>query len=90
MINKKENPYLSIVITSRNDDHGGNMMQRRQVSFNGLFEQLERHQIKSEIILVEWNPPADKPRLKDIIKWPSGLKYCTVRIIEVPALIHQR
>lgn len=84
------NPYLSIVIASRNDDHGGNLIQRRQVSLNSLFEQLERHKIKSEIILVEWNPPSGRPLIKDIIKWPSQMKYCTIRIIEVPNSIHQR
>lgn len=86
----RENPYLSLVIPSRNDDHGGNMSRRMQVSFNGLLEQLEKHRIESELILVDWNPPADKPLLKDAIKWPDGLKYCTIRVIVVPPSIHQR
>jgi len=88
--NKKENPYLSIVITSRNDNHGGNMLQRMQVSISGLLEQLEKHSIESELILVDWNPPKDKPLLKDVIEWPSGLMYCTIRVIVVSPSIHQR
>lgn len=44
-LNPKKNPYLSIVITSRNDDHGGNMLRRMQVSISGLLEQLEKHKI---------------------------------------------
>lgn len=44
-LNPKKSPYLSIVITSRNDDHGGNMLQRMQVSLSGLLEQLEKHKI---------------------------------------------
>lgn len=87
---KDENPYLSIVICSRNDNHGGNMLRRMQVSLNGRLEQLEKYRIESELILVEWNPPAGKPLLKDVIQWPSGLKYCSVRIIEVPSRIHRR
>ena len=62
---KDENPYLSIVICSRNDNHGGNMLRRMQVSISGLLEQLEKHRIESELILVDWNPPADKPLLKE-------------------------
>lgn len=87
---KDENPYLSIVICSRNDNHGGNMLQRMQVSISGLLEQLEKHRIESELILVDWNPPADKPLLKGTIQWPSGLTYCTIRVIEVPSRIHRR
>ena len=59
--NKRGNPYLSIVITSRNDEHGYNALQRMQVSLSGLLEQLEKHKIESELILVDWNRPADRP-----------------------------
>ena len=90
MSNLGRKPYLSIVITSRNDDHGGNMLRRMQVSLSGLLEQLEKYRIESELILVDWNPPADKPLLKDVIKWPSELRYCTIRVIVVPSSIHQR
>lgn len=90
MSNLRENPYLSIVMSSRNDDHGGNLLQRSQVSLSGLLEQLEKHRIKSELILVDWNPPADKPLLKDVLKWPDKLRYCTIRVIVVPPSIHQR
>ena len=88
--NRDENPYLSIVLFSRNDDHGGNMLQRMQVSINGRLEQLEKYRIESELILVDWNPPAGKPLLKEIIQWPSGLRYCSIRVIEVPYRVHSR
>ena len=84
------NPYLSIIVSSRNDDHGGNASRRMQVSINGLLEQLEKHRIESELVLVDWNPPQDKPLLKDVLKWPHGLRYCTIRCIIVPPSIHQR
>lgn len=83
-------PYLSLIIRSRNDDHGGNMFRRMEVSINGLLEQLEKYRIESELILVEWNPPPDKPLLKDVLKWPNRLRYCTIRVIMVPPSIHQR
>ncbi len=36
--NKKENPYLSIIISSQNNDHGDNMLRCMQVSISGLSE----------------------------------------------------
>ena len=66
------------------------MLQRMQASLNSLLGQLEKYSIESELILVDWNPPADKPPLKDIVKWPVRLRYCTVRVIVVPPSIHRR
>lgn len=40
--NLKENPYLSIVMASRNDEYGGNALRRMQVSINCRLEQLEK------------------------------------------------
>ena len=90
MIDTRGNPYLSIVITSRNDEHGGNALQRMQVSLSGLLEQTEKYKIESELILVDWNPPADRPLLKDVIKWPDRLRCCSIRAMIVPPSIHQR
>jgi hypothetical protein len=83
-------PSISFVATARNDDHGGNLLQRMQLCVNGLLEQCRRHQISAELILVEWNPPADKPRLAEALKWPKDGGPCSVRIIEVPPEIHRR
>lgn len=88
--NSKRNPYLSIVTTSRNDDYGGNAMRRMEVSILGRLEQLEKHRLESELILVEWNPPDDRPLLKDILNWPEHTRYCTIRSIVVPPAIHHR
>lgn len=81
---------MSVAICSRNDDHGGNMMRRMTVSLLGLLEQLERHRIESELILVDYNPPANRPRLKEALPWPSGLRWCTVRIYEVDEAVHRK
>lgn len=81
---------LSIVATSRNDDHGGNLLHRMQLFVNGVIAQCNRHDLDAELILVEWNPPADRPRLSEALRWPSGTGRCTVRIVEVPEAIHSR
>jgi hypothetical protein len=83
-------PYVTIVVTSRNDTHGGNLLQRMQLFVNGLLEQCQRHQLNAELVLVEWNPPPNKPRLTQALSWPVDKGPCSVRIIEVPSEIHQR
>lgn len=83
-------PYLSVVATARNDNHGGNMLRRMQIFVNGLIEQARRYQVATELIIVEWNPLPDKPRLAEALSWPIQNSPCTVRIIEVPPEVHQR
>ncbi len=60
-----------------------------QAFVNGWMEQCRRHQLPAELIIVEWNPPADRPPLADVLAWPDAGGFCEVRIIGVPAEIHQ-
>jgi hypothetical protein len=61
-----------------------------QTSLSALIEQLERFRLKSEIILIDYNPPQGKPLLKNALKWPPKTEYCTIRTVVVPASIHKR
>jgi hypothetical protein len=83
-------PYLSAVVTSRNDDHGGNLLSRMQVFTSGFIEQCKRHGLAAELIVVEWNPPPDRPSLADALRWPRDFGPCRVRLIRVAPEIHQR
>lgn len=83
-------PYLTIVVCARNDNHGGNLLGRLQAFVTGLLEQCRRHRIRAELVLVEWNPPADRPKLIDMLHWPCHDGSCSVRVIEVPREVHQR
>ena len=83
-------PYLSLVVTARNDDHGGNLLGRMQAFVNGWIGQARRHRIPSEIVIVEWNPPADRPRLAEVLQWPQDFGPCWVRFVEVPPELHAR
>jgi hypothetical protein len=83
-------PYLSIVVTARNDDHGGNLLRRMQAFAGGWISQARKYGIPSELIIVEWNPPPDRPRLAEVLQWPSDLGPCQVRLIEVPSELHAR
>lgn len=83
-------PYLSLVVTARNDDHGGNLLGRMQIFVDGWLAQARRHNIPSELIIVEWNPPAGRPPLAEALQWPTDFGPCDVRIITVPPDIHSR
>ena len=83
-------PGRDIVATSRNDDHGGNLLRRMQAFVDGFAEQCRRHTLEAELILVEWNPPADRPPLAEALHWPQGDGAFTIRIIRVPPAMHAR
>ena len=82
-------PYLSVVATARNDDHGLNLLRRMQIFVTGLGAQAERFQVPIELVIVDWNPPAEKPLLADAIDWP-GTDWVESRVVEVPAELHRR
>jgi hypothetical protein len=85
-----ENPYLSIVAVSRNDDHGRGLLQRMQLFIDCLSEQVKQFRIPTELILVEWNPPPERPSLREALSWPESTQYFMVRIITVPSEIHKK
>ena len=82
-------PYLSIVITSRNDDYQGNGFIRMQTSVNSLLVQAKQYNLRAELIIVDWNPPSDKPLLKDAVFLPDDLGPLVIRFIVVPYQIHK-
>lgn len=81
-------PYLSIVATARNDDHGGNLLGRTELFIDSILEQCNRFGLSAELIIVEWNPPRDRLRLVDALDWRDHGSMCEVRLIEVPHEIH--
>ena len=85
---KETSPYLSIVVTGRNDDHGENFLGRTQLFVDVLLQQLEHCNLRSELIVVEWNPPADRPSLSDVLVWRNKGPLTDVRFIIVPSDIH--
>lgn len=83
-------PYLSIVVASRNDNHGGDMLKRMRVFTKALIYQCDKYRLSCELILVEWNPIKDKPFLNEVLPKPGPGSYLTIRYIEVPPEIHAR
>lgn len=60
-------PYLTIVVTSRNDDYGGPYADRivKPLQFN--CDRLSEHGIPYEVVLVEWDPVPGRPRLAELL-----------------------
>jgi len=83
-------PYLAVVVTARNDDHGGNLLGRMQTFVNALIGQARRHGLAMELIVVEWNPPPERPSLATALRWPQEFGPCEVRILAVPPEVHRR
>jgi hypothetical protein len=80
-------PYLSVVVTSRNDGHGGDPLARLQAFVNTFDAQCRRFALDAEVLVVEWNPPADRPRLHQLVTPPTDCAF-TLRFIEVPHALH--
>src|SRR5262249_47535422 len=81
-------PKLSVVVTTRNDNHGGDLNTRTQLFLDGLAAQANRHRIHTELVLVEWNPPADRAPIEEALRWPEPSEYFEVRIVIVPHELH--
>jgi hypothetical protein len=88
VVTMPESPYLSIVVASRNDDHGGNILVRTILFVNGLIAQTNRHKLCAELIVVEWNPPEGRPPLASLLPQPAAGDYLTIRYVTVPPALH--
>jgi hypothetical protein len=83
------NPYLSVVVATRNDDHGGDPLRRLQSLVNSFDSQCRRSGLDAELIVVEWNPPEGRPRVRERLVL-SDRPACSCRFIEVPPELHAR
>jgi hypothetical protein len=61
-------PYVSIVVTGRNDDFGGDFNGRFFRAFNFNHEQLTQAGIPYELVFVEWRPIAGRPYLASLLE----------------------
>jgi hypothetical protein len=80
-------PYVSVVLAMRNDDYGGNLLHRFERAIADLAEAALRHGLHYELVVIEWNPPPDRVRLREAVRWPAAL--LDVRIITVPEEVHR-
>ncbi|GAG67752.1 unnamed protein product [marine sediment metagenome] len=84
------NQYISFVVTARNDNYGGNFLHRMQIFMSSLLTLCERESLNTELVIVEWNPPPNTPKLAEVLTIPKNLKFVGVHFIEVPNEIHKK
>lgn len=82
-------PYLSIAIATRNDDYSGNMAAKRQWCLEAFMAGCGRYGLPAEIVLTDWNPPADRPPLREVLRLPARSENVTVRLVTVPPTLHR-
>ena len=80
-------PYVSVVLTGRNDGYGGDFLSRFLVTLRFNHRELTARAIPHEFVLVEWAPPAGAPLLADLIEeqCPSSLSAAVRTIVVDPA-----
>jgi hypothetical protein len=65
-------------------------VERTQRHIDCLYEQANVYESPVEYILVEWNPPTDKPPITDAVEFHNETPYWKPRIITVPAELHNK
>ncbi|HEY4166111.1 MAG TPA: hypothetical protein VGM96_05020 [Reyranella sp.] len=76
-------PYVSFVSYGRNDAYTPSYVRRVNRAMVCLARQLEGAGVDGEIVIADWNPPAGRPRLIDILDVPSRLRHVSIRGIVV-------
>ncbi|MCB0638458.1 MAG: hypothetical protein KDC54_17635 [Lewinella sp.] len=90
MSSPTSSPYLSIVVSGRNDNYGGDFERRLQRFVDRLTYLIEKYQLPTELLLVNYNPLADRPGLEQMIQWPAGRRHLRIRMITVPPDVHRQ
>ena len=86
-----DQPYITFVVVARNDNYGGDFICRINVFVRNIITLCEKHLLPSELLIVEWNPPEDRPRVKDSISWPDIRRNnVQIKIVEVSKDIHKK
>ncbi len=83
-----DKPYISFVAMARNDDYGGNWINRINAFMKVLAYQAGRTRLPCELVFVEYNPVAGKPNLYKELTVPKN-DFFRVRFIVVPNEFHK-
>lgn len=86
----QNNIKLSFVVTARNDDYGGNLTNRMNTFIKMLAHFINKYSIPSELVIVDYNPLANKPPLSKELTLVKNGKFLSYRFIEVPETFHKK
>ena len=80
---------LSIVVVSRNDTHVERMEDRTRACIDCIYHLARTYERKVELIVVEWNPPFDRPPLAVAFDFPDQDPWVSSHIVTVPRSLHR-
>ena len=82
---------LSIVVVTRNDNHGLNLNERTNRFLDSCDYMSQKHKVFIELIIVEWNPPSENESLSELFsKRLKRNNYLDIKIITVPNELHNK
>ena len=81
-------PYVSIILTGRNDGYGGDFVTRFLATLQFNQRELANRRIAHEFVLVEWAPPPSAPLLADLVAQRCPAAADAVRSIVVDRAYH--
>lgn len=87
---KQAEPYLSIIVASRNDNHGGDLIKRMRIFLKALIHQCNQFKLNCELIIVEWNPSLEKELLNKVLQNTTSGDYLSIKYVVVPNEIHSK
>lgn len=79
-------PYVSVAFVNRNDGYGGDFEERVSKFIDYYAHYSARWPDLFEFVICDWNPPSDRPRLRDAFDWK---KLGNVLHVEVPPEVHE-
>jgi hypothetical protein len=83
-------PFISFITYGRNDGYVEDYVKKVGRATTILAGQLERAGIDAEILFSEWNPPADRPKLIDLLQMPHRMKHVGIRGLVIGPEHHMR
>lgn len=80
-------PYVSVAFVCRNDGYGGDLEARIEKFIEYYARYARRYPGLFEFVICDWNPPPDRPRLREAFPWAE---LGNVLHVEVPLSVHDR
>jgi len=81
---------LSVVVASRNDNHGGRLVEGIDLFARCLEYGARETGVETELIIVEWNPPFWSKPLSQVLTPPEQSPNFQTHIITVPETLHKK
>jgi hypothetical protein len=83
----RNKPYISVAFANRNDGYGGDLENRIKKFIDYYAYYTTRWPNIFEFVICDWNPPTDRPKLRDAFPWTQ---LGQVVHVEVPPEVHQK